>query len=169
MTCRSPHRLQAERVPTVILSLFAILLSVCGVTSDEISLLSILHNSVLFFFLLLLSQRNFLLAYILLPLTIVERCCFCILYDFAGIFLHTSSLPDLIATARISQHQLRIIYDITPGACLLYASKIVLLYGLIFCIRRYLYPVKLFNDSLTWIIAVLYTFASLLIVQFGII
>lgn len=128
-----------------------------------------LHSIIFFFCLLLLAQRNALIAYALLPLLCGAWLSFNMLYDCAGAFLHTHTISDAIATTRVNQHFLRSIYGITPGLCLAAVAGFCVLYGFIFSMRRYLRPVILLSDTSTWIIAGVYTSVSLLILPFGII
>lgn len=133
------------------------------------SILILLHGSIFLFFLLILSHLSRLVAYILLPFIVGIWHLRAHLYDVAGAFLHTDYVEEFIATARINQHYLRAIHEITPVSCLLYLLACGGFYCLIFCIRRYLPAVILGNATRTWVLAGLYIFLSLLIFPMGII
>lgn len=157
-----------DKAASVVLVMLAAVLSLSSLFHGEITLPGMLHSCVFFFCLLILAQRSRLVAYLLLPLTLIVWLVFPVFYDLCGAFLHTHSLAEVITTARINQYYLRSIYGITPSACLLWATGFGILYGVIFCMRRCIRPVSLFNDTWTWIIAGLYTSISLLILPFGI-
>jgi len=162
--CRKSRPRNAQSVFLIIL---AAGLSLSSQFHGGITLPGMLHGTIFFFFLLILAQRSRLLAYLLLPLLVGIRLTFPAFYDLTGFFLHTHTFEEIISTARINQYHLRAIYEITPGACLLCATGAVILYGMIFCVRRYLRPVCLSNETWTWITAGLYISVSLFILPFG--
>lgn len=136
-------------------------------TFDGSSIYCHIHASLLLFFLLILAQRSIIIAYLLVPAIL----CFWFLFDYAYDIIPPpfEKTSDYINTQKAHLRNLYYTYLCSSSNQISMVLAAVLSYGGIYCVRRFLSPVHLYNSVATWIVAGSYTTLSLLLLPAGLI
>lgn len=169
---KQPYKLHHTGISATILFILA-----CGAGTWRMSTGSLsggylpgfLHAIFFLFCMLLLAQHYKMIAYMVLPAVLTGWSCFDYLYDITAPFLSINDGAEAIRTLRVQQYILRTIYHITPVDLIWFLLAGICLFGVIFCIRRYLSPVHLHHTLLTKIIAGVYVAISLALLPLGLI